>query len=173
MHRELALLGLLRQQKTHGYQLHEFINRYLDSCTDIKRATAYALLDKMAEANYIEVHHEEQQGRRPKRRIYRITAAGEAHFQHLLRQNLAQYHPIRFADDIGLAFMDALSPEEALQLLQHRHTELTDHLEQISSTHHPSDHTDTLHFVLKHYRWHLQSELEWLDQLIEELAAKL
>ena len=47
MERELLLLGVLRQGEMHGYQLHDFIERSLAFCTDLKKPTAYFLLDKM------------------------------------------------------------------------------------------------------------------------------
>lgn len=165
MDRELALLGLLRQENAHGYQLHEMINQYLEFCTDIKRPTAYALLDKLTDAGLIEVHHEEQLGRRPKRRVYRVTAAGEARFQQLLRESLSSYTPVRFSDDIGIAFMDALSSEEAMLLLRQRRNSLAQYLNSIKDTQHPGG--KAMNLVLEHYRWHLQSELDWLDHLLQ------
>ena len=48
MERELLLLGFLRREQAHGYRLNEFIEREMTACTDIKKPTAYFLLDKMA-----------------------------------------------------------------------------------------------------------------------------
>src|SRR5690242_8184236 len=113
MHRELLLLGLLRKGDMHGYGLNDFIEQYLALCADLKKPTAYALLNRMEEQGWVE-RHAEQVGKRPPRHIYRLTAVGEAQFQALLRENLAAYHPVRFSADIGLAFADALSAEEVV-----------------------------------------------------------
>lgn len=53
MERKLLLLGILRQQEMHGYQLYEFIERDLAACTNLTKPTAYYLLNKMAEDNWI------------------------------------------------------------------------------------------------------------------------
>ena len=45
---KLLLLGILRRQEMHGYQLFEFIDRDLAACTNLKKPTAYYLLNRMA-----------------------------------------------------------------------------------------------------------------------------
>lgn len=119
MERKLLLLGLLRQQEMHGYRLFEFIDRDLSACTDIKKPTAYYMLNKMAEDGWI-AEEEMQDGNRPPRRVYSLTEKGEAAFQRLLRQNLSEYSPVYFPGDIGLAFLDSLEPQKALELLEQR-----------------------------------------------------
>src|SRR5512134_2568389 len=119
MERELLLLGLLRRQEMHGYQLHELIEGPLSFCTDLKRSTAYFLLDKMAKAGLI-VEKQEQEGNRPPRRVYRLTTKGEAEFQRLLRSSLTSYAPAHFAGDVSLAYLDALEPAKALSLFAGR-----------------------------------------------------
>src|SRR5689334_24991696 len=109
MDRELLLLGLLRRAHMHGYQLHEFIERDLATCTDLKKPTAYFLLDKMTRLGWI-TQREEREGNRPARRVYQVTAAGEAQFQQLLRENLSGSATTRFTGDIGLIFADTLAP---------------------------------------------------------------
>lgn len=166
MERELLLLGLLRQQDTHGYQLHEFINRYLSTCTDMKKPTAYALLDKMAARGWITIDHEGREGNRPRRRVYTITDAGEVEFQRLLRANLSQHHPVYFTNDIGIAFLDALPHTEALPLLRKRRTTIAERLDYLKTLQPPHE---SPALILDHYLWHLQSELNWLDTLLERL----
>lgn len=167
MERELLLLGLLRQQDTHGYQLHEFINHYLSTCTNIKKPTAYALLDKMAERGWITIDHERREGNRPRRRVYAITESGEAEFQRLLRENLARHHPVYFTNDIGIAFLDALPQAEAIPLLQTRRSAIKAQIDRIQTLEHPSERSA---LILDHYLWHLQSELKWIDRLLERIA---
>ena len=47
MEKKLLLLGLLRSQEMHGYQLNEFIENSLPTCIEIKKPTAYYILNKM------------------------------------------------------------------------------------------------------------------------------
>ena len=166
MDRELLLLGLLRRGDMHGYQLHEFIDRNLASCTDLKKPTAYHLLSKMADAGWIIETEAESDGNRPPRRVYQITGAGEEAFQRLIRANLSSFHPATFTDDIGLAFVDVLDPAEAVELLTQRRDALAADVEAIRAT---PMHTGSLQLVIEHQARHLAAELDWLDEVIRRL----
>ena len=165
MERELLLLGILRQQEMHGYQLTEFINRDLAYCTNLKKPTAYFLLKKMAEAGLI-VDEVEQAGGRPERHVYRLTAAGEAEFQRLLRENLASHSSAAFADDIGLAFLDTLDAAEGRALLDARRRQIAARLDEVKTV---PPHAGTIQLMIAHQARHLEAELAWLDEVIAGL----
>lgn len=167
MDRELLLLGLLRQGDTHGYQLHEFINRYMASCVELKKPTAYFLLDRMVEAGWV-TRSVTQEDNRPPRRVYRITAAGEDAFQRLLRENLSAHQPARFPGDIGLAFTGALPPAEAHALLLNRRAALAGEIAALETA---PPHTGTLQLMLEHRARHLAAELDWLDTVLARLQS--
>ena len=167
MNRELLLLGLLRQSEMHGYKIIEFIERDLAMCTDLKKPTAYFLLDKMAQNGWIS-WTEEREGNRPPRRTYQITPDGEVEFQKLLRESLANYDPIKFADDIALAFADSLSQAELLDLLQQRRSVLLTLIDAIGLA---PTHQGFVQFVIDHQRMHLESELRWMDELQERISS--
>lgn len=170
MDRELLLLGLLRHGGLHGYRLNEFINRDLAYCTDLKKPTAYHLLGKMAERGWIVEVDEQQEGNRPPRRIYRITEAGEAMFQTLLRQNLAAHAPTRFTGDIGIAFMDELPPDEQAALLAERRAGLQAELDTLQQA--PENaHRGSLALLITHQIRHLTAELAWLDEIAAHVSA--
>ncbi|HEX2906909.1 MAG TPA: PadR family transcriptional regulator [Phototrophicaceae bacterium] len=166
MERELLLLGLLRQADMHGYQLHEFINQNMASCVELKKPTAYYLLDKMAESGWI-TQTEIQEGNRPPRRVYQVTPEGEAVFQRLLRENLAAHLPQRFAGDIGLAFLDSLPPAEARTYLLERRKALAAEVEAAQAI--PA-HAGSMQLVIDHLRYHLTAELRWLDEVLHHLT---
>lgn len=168
MEKKLLLLGLLRRQEMHGYQLNEFIDNNLALCTDLKKATAYYLLDKMSGEGLIRAETE-QEGNRPPRRVYRLTDAGEAAFQALLRENLAAYAPVNFPGDIGLAFLDWLTPEEALPLLLAQREKAQARLAEIRAV---PVHGGSLQLVFLHQTHHLQAELAWLDEVTQLLRQK-
>jgi DNA-binding PadR family transcriptional regulator len=117
--RELLVLGLLMAQSQHGYQINEFIERNLGRVSDMKKATAYSILKRLDQAGYVEVSVE-QEGNRPPRQIYSITASGEARFQELLRSILSSVENVTPSGDIGLMFIDHLPSPEALTLLEER-----------------------------------------------------
>lgn len=167
MHRELLLLGVLRQGNLHGYGINEFIQRDMAFCTDLKKPTAYHLLQKMASAGWI-TEQEVQEGNRPPRRMYHITPKGEEVFQRLLRENLSAHVSARFNGDIGLAFIDELPPSEALALLRVRQAALRD--EQMSLDQIQGHGEGGLRLILEHQKRYLAFELAWLDEVMIRLS---
>jgi DNA-binding PadR family transcriptional regulator len=166
MERELLLLGLLRQNKVHGYKLTEYIERNMTSCTDLKRSTAYFLLDKMVQKGWITAT-DEQEGNRPPKQVFSITPEGETVFQTMLRENLSAYSSVKFGDDIGIAFTDALPPAEVVELLHKRRDMLESELRVAREI---PPHDRQIQLVIDHYIFHLDSELRWLDHLLAQFA---
>lgn len=166
MERELLLLGLLRRGDMHGYQLYEFIETTMSTCTDLKKSAAYYLLDQMAARGWLRVSGEGAKGKRPPRRTYAITAAGEAAYQRLLRENLAQAHLSTFPGNLGLAFLDDIAPSEALTLLRQRQAELQAHSEALAKA---PVHPGSLQYLIDHQRHHVRSELAWLERVLADL----
>lgn len=115
----LLLLGLLKGERQHGYQLHDFIEKNLGHFTDLKKATAYAALDRLEKSGLIE-SHSEQAGNRPTRKVYGLTEKGEQHFLDLLRVHLSQPDPMPEYGNLGMLFMNQLPHAEVLTLLQDR-----------------------------------------------------
>lgn len=115
----LLLLGLLKGQRQHGYQLNDFIERNLSRFTTLKKAAAYAALDRLEKSGLIEAHSE-QAGNRPTRKVYALTSQGEQHFLDLLRAHLARPEPVAFYGDLGLMFLNQLPGQEAISLLSER-----------------------------------------------------
>lgn len=168
MDKKLLLLGLLRMGSMHGYQLNDFIELTLSTCVQIKRPTAYYVLNKMQADGWVE-ETEEQEGNRPPRRIYSITSVGEAAFQELLRQNLANYELAQFNGDVGLAFLDEVDPEEGVALLQQRRDVIQAYLVQTLAI---PLHPGSFQLTIEHQIRHLEAELTWLDQVMARLESE-
>ena len=165
MDRKLLLLGLLRSQEMHGYQLNGFIDAFLAVCVDVKKPTAYYLLNKMHADGWISVD-EQQDGNRPVRRIYSINPEGENVFQDLLRENLKRYTTVQFDNDIGLSFMDSLAESERDILLAQRRANLAQKLAEVEAV---PEHPGNFQWMIEHQARHLRAELEWLDEIISRL----
>jgi DNA-binding PadR family transcriptional regulator len=168
MERKLLLLGLLRSDEMHGYQLNEFIDSHFDTIVSLKKPTAYRLLDNMTDDGWV-THREERDGNRPPRRVFTITPDGEAAFQRLLRESLVDYQPIVSPGNIGLLFLHVISPEEAVELLQKRREKVESvlkitHAHEIDKEQHS--------FLLLHQTRHLTTELEWLAEVIAHFKAR-
>jgi DNA-binding PadR family transcriptional regulator len=151
----------------HGYQLNEFIDSHLGATVHLKKPTAYRLLNGMVDEGWIS-YTEEQEGNRPPRRVFAITAKGEAVFQRLLRECLADYQPMVFSGNVGLLFLDALPSAEAVGLLQERRASVRDLL-QMTQGH--AVHGTGSSLLLLHQTRHLETELAWLDEVIARLES--
>jgi len=165
MDRKLLLLGLLRMHEMHGYQLNDFLDASLAVCVDLKKPTAYYLLNKMHQDGWIAVE-EQQDGNRPVRRIYSITGEGERAFQRLLRENLGSYTAVQFSGDVGLVFMDVLPDKELRNLLSQRRDNLEQKLAKVDSV---PEHPGNFQLMIEHQARHLYAELQWLDEVIARL----
>lgn len=167
MHRQLLLLGVLRQGNLHGYGINDFIQRHLAFYTDLKKSTAYHLLQKMASEGWIE-EREMQEGNRPPRRMYHITPEGEAAYQRLLRENLGAFNAPHFDGNIGLAFSDQLPPTEALALLRARQAALIAEQEAAEAV---EEHGEgSLQLTFEHHKRYLAFELDWLNEVLARLS---
>jgi DNA-binding PadR family transcriptional regulator len=166
MNRRLLLLGLLRSQEMHGYQLNDFIDSHLGAAVELKKPTAYRLLNKMADDGWI-TFTEEREGKRPPRRVYAIAPEGETAFQYLLRESLAGYEHCGFPGATGFLFLHAIPVNEAIPLLEQRRAQVGSFLKEARA--HEMDH-GSLQLVLSHQTRHLETELHWLGQVIDHLA---
>lgn len=162
MERELLLLGMLREQAMHGYQLHELIEGHLGGSVQIKKSTTYNLLSKMTDTGWV-TSSEEQAGNRPPRRVYTITAEGEGAFLELVRQSLAEYKPMDHLGSIGLAFLDAVPRSESIELLRQRRISVE---QLLVATQSQVEHAGSMQMMIENQIRHVSVELEWLDEVI-------
>jgi DNA-binding PadR family transcriptional regulator len=166
---ELLLLGLLGRQGMHGYELSQFLEHRLSFLSDLKKPTAYRLLDRLHGSGLV-ARTAEKAGRRPERGVYSLTAAGEARLDGLLRRHLARSEPTRFASNVALLFSDRLDPAARVSLLaarreaaSHRRADLAAQV----AVHTPGT---SPRLVLEHDLALLDAELAWLDAQIAPRA---
>jgi DNA-binding PadR family transcriptional regulator len=165
MERKLLLLGMLRLQEMHGYQINELIDTHLGTSIQLKKPTVYKLLNSMEVDGWI-TRRDEQEGNYPPRHVYTITPEGESAFQELLRENFSEYRPISYLGDIGIAYLDALPDKEATTLLTRRRKEVSSLLSHLESD---DRHGEGFQIMMSFHRCHLSAEVEWLDEIIEQL----
>lgn len=165
--RSLLLLGILMAQSAHGYQINDFIEKALIHITDMKKPTAYALLERMSRAGLVTVHSE-QEGNRPPRKVYSITEQGRVEFLRLLRHNLTAIGSPVHKGDIALLFLDYLSPAEAADHLRVRLEHLRNQMDalQHASKHH---HASGIVRSIDHQILHTQLEMDWLTRVMDQL----
>lgn len=168
--RSLLLLGMLKAQRGHGYQVHEFIEKNLARVADMKKATAYATLDKLAKEGLVDAT-QEQVGNRPPRKVYALTAAGEERFAALLRQRLRAADDARLSSDVAVMFLDEMGREEACKVMQERLVERRSQLAiyEAAPAHGMGVGVD---LAVEHVRAHLRADCAWLEVALVQLGNK-
>ena len=167
---ELLLLGLLGHHRMHGYELHEMLERQLSFLSDLKKPTAYRLLETLLARGLVE-RDTEKPGRRPERRVYRLTDTGRARFDALLRAELAATTFPVDPGNVALLFMDRLAPGERSALLGRRVASLAtrrDELAGLAARHPPGS---SARLVLEHDVARMDAEIAWLGSASAEIAA--
>lgn len=166
----LLVLGLLKTQEQHGYQLMDFVERNLGRVTNLKKATAYYELKRLQEQRLVSVR-QEQQGARPPRQVYSLTPEGEQAFLDLLRANLRQAEPESCTADAGLIFIDWLPSDEVQALLDEKLTALRERLQLYRAT--PSHGDDSsVDLAISHVAARLESEIAWLEGFVRRLQER-
>ena len=164
----LLILGLLRGWDSHGYQLRDFLEKRLSYLVDLKKPTAYALLERLRRDGYVTMTVE-REGNRPERRVYKVTPEGEAYFLGLLRENLRSFARPRTPGAIGIYFLQALPAEEAEGLLRERLSALEHELQEFRPKV-PGHAGLAAQPVLEHYVALLDAERTWLLGLLQTLT---
>lgn len=100
---ELALLGFLRQQPMHAYEIHQTLMRSeaLGLVWHLKQSLVYVMLERLEAEGYISSALEPQ-GSRPPRKILQLTPDGQAAFAQWL------VTPVEHGRDFRLEFLAKL-----------------------------------------------------------------
>jgi len=169
-HRSLLLLGLLMSDSQHGYQIHDFIEKNLTFISNMKKATAYSLLDKLSKDGFIDVSVEFD-GNRPPRKVYSINESGRKQFYHLLVKNLSAAESIFYEGDIGFMFLDYLSLNEAIDSLQTKYEVLK---EKYNTINHLSIHecSSGVTIAMNHKKRMLEADLSFITETIQQLSER-
>jgi DNA-binding PadR family transcriptional regulator len=165
--RELLLLGLLRREEMHGYQLSQFLEHRLSSLFPMKRPTAYFLLSRLAARGLVQ-EEAGREGRRPEKRVYRLTPEGEAAFMAALRRHIGEHHAAYRPDAVGFLLLDMAPLDERAALLRQKLDAVRERRRWAEERLHR--HIDThAYWAMGYEAAHLRAEEEWLQGLITGL----
>lgn len=166
----LLMLGLLRNGPLYGYEIKRIIETEMGDWAAVAAGSIYFALDKLASDALIEEKEVSQEGGRPARTVYEITAAGRAEFERLLRESWAEIDRLSFPLDIGVAFMDCLPREELRAFLNMRERALEGILsglrEHQKETEGNTEVPAQARFIFSHHRRHYQAELDWTREVL-------
>lgn len=115
---EYALLGLLRQQPDHGYELHQRLSNELGHIWHVSQSQVYNILNRL-EASGLIVSTVQEQAKLPARHRFRLTPAGRRHFDHWLHTPTGSSgRAIRVEFTTRLYFAIALDRDLARELIE-------------------------------------------------------
>jgi DNA-binding PadR family transcriptional regulator len=172
---QLYVLGLLaRYGPQHGYQLKQRVNDQVADFARIELGNIYYHLGRMEQAGLVQATRE-QEGRRPERAVYAITADGERAFEQMLEQALQSEYWAEFTIDAALYFVDRLAaPGRQLgEALARRERKLDDvlaflreHRDQVLK-HIPAPGRVTAAALFRHHELHYEAELSWVRESMQ------
>jgi DNA-binding PadR family transcriptional regulator len=130
--RDLYVLGMLSRGRTYGHELMKLVRiSHADRWVSLSEKHVYYVLRKLAHKGWV-TETEEREGALPARRVYELTRAGREALLSLLRSRALReaFAPSPFDAVFGvMAYCDALSREDALDLLRARRDVLARRLE--------------------------------------------
>ncbi|MBM3245762.1 MAG: hypothetical protein FJZ13_00320 [Candidatus Omnitrophica bacterium] len=116
---ELLLLGLLKENPKHGYEIKRKIKEIISLFAGGNPKSIYYPL-KILEKKGLVVKRARRVGRRPQRLVYALTQKGESRFNGLLTQSLLNFKRPQFSLDLSLYFLNYIKPQVAQRRLQAR-----------------------------------------------------
>jgi DNA-binding PadR family transcriptional regulator len=115
---EYALLGLLAQRPTHGYELHQRLVTDLGQVWHVSLSQTYNILNRLESQGFVRGTVQDQE-KLPSRRIFRLTLAGRRRFDNwLYSPTPCSVRTIRVEFVTRLYFSHALNPDRIANLVE-------------------------------------------------------
>lgn len=175
---ELAVLGLLKEQEMHGYELKKRLSDVFGLSSAVSFGSLYPALARLEAAGAVSVVAgavdgtaaaaglaEHRQSRR--RKVYRMTPLGTQMFEELLTGNQGAGEDER-AFNLRLAFARYLPAEARLGLLERRRAVLGERLAQLAARARARRDDRYLRILVERQQEALSMDVSWLDRLIDE-----
>ena len=165
---ELAVLGLLKEQPMHGYQLSRELGDALGGFWRVSYGSLYPTLRRLERQGAVEAVVDAA-GRGRRKTTYHVTEKGEALFFELLQETPHDNSSEDTRFRVRLAFFKYLPPETRIRLLERRRAALEERLGTMKdSLRTTRERVDTYTLALmQHGQAATESDIAWLDGLIK------
>ncbi len=166
---ELAVLGLLHEGPTHGYELRRRLNSALGPFRALSYGTLYPALKSLLGRGLI-AETTDPRGPTGKRHrvVYELTAAGKEHFADLVaRSDSSAYDDDGF--DVRFAFFARTERDVRLRILEGRRSRVQEDLDRVREAATRSrERLDAYTSALqRHGEERTEREVRWLSELID------
>lgn len=166
---EFALLGLLYEQPTHGYELHKLITdpEGIGLIWGIKMSNLYAQLDKLETKQLISGILQPGDSR-PARKQYHITTEGRSLFESWLRKVVEHPRDFRHEFMIHYFFISRLFPDQVGTYCEAQHKECSRWLENTTHGNQITGSDSRFKKAVMQFRTaQIQSMVNWVAWLIQ------
>jgi DNA-binding PadR family transcriptional regulator len=168
------VLGLLAERERHGYDLlREMEDRGFLRWCPASKVAVYKVLARLEERGYL-TSWMEREGNMPEKRVYALTAEGEERLRDAVHAACSEEEPLRMDYAVGAAFLERLSPEEAVDALESRRSFLEKSARRLASQRPLLDGVASPLelLILEHEIDLYRRELKWVSRLLEELRGE-
>lgn len=171
------ILGLVKlMQPVHGYDVRrELLSWNADEWASVAPGSIYHALRKLTEEGLLDEVATEQQGSRPARTMYRVTAKGDTVFDDMLREAWWQFRPAIDPFQAAISFLPALPRDDAVAALRNRARMLHAAAESLKAS---LDSAWMRSTKPPHVAWMfervillLEAEIPWCERVAERLEA--
>lgn len=162
---EHALLGLLRRQPMHAYEMYQRLVQAeaLGLVWHLKQSHLYALLARLEEEGYI-AGTTEPQGTRPPKRILRLTPQGEATFEAWVTTPVAHGRDLRLEFLAKLFFAVEESPAAVRALIDRQRAACKEWLDDLRAQEEEIDRGRPYDWLVMQFRRsQIEAILGWLE----------
>ena len=170
----VVILGLLCKEPLYGYEIKRIIEEHMGDWTDIKFGSIYFALARLNGEGKVVVEKEVRGGKRPARRVYRITEKGRGEYLDLLRTLWTERKHVLYPLDIAVCFIDSLPKQEILQYIKVQICAYQDALMHLNE--HENEERKEARmprqglYIFDHSKMHLEAELNWLKKVLADLG---
>ena len=171
-HLEYLVIGLLLRGPNHGYQLYQDYVEALGPVWLVGRSKFYAMLNDLQEQGLLEVTHEPQEDR-PPRKIYQATERARSLFLDWLHRPVTPIRAIRVEMIAKLRFYDLLKLPGVDVLIEAQIEacrEVLDHWQVIARQHAEAGDDPFFHVMYDFRQRQARFVIEWLEATRQQMG---
>lgn len=170
---EYALLGFLRQQPMHGYEIYQQLSDRtgLGLIWRLKQSRLYALLAKLERRGYV-TSTLQPQDTHPPRKVFHLTDAGREAFLTWVQTPVQRGRRLRLDFLAKLHFSRYEGPAVTRQLIEQQRLACRDWLAELQVQANDVQDTQPFNWLVHEFRaGQIQAMLIWLDTCQQTLLA--
>ena len=168
---EYILLGLIREEPSHGYALYDALknNPDLSLVWQVKRSKLYYLLDKSEQQGYLR-SAPSAEGPYPERKVYQITPLGREILEEWLHTPVKSSRYVRLAFLSKIYFLVDTDPESARELIKKQITVCQGWLENLQKQSSTKGSVGFISAQVYQFRiGQISAMIKWLENFRESL----